>query len=75
MRAVASGVGYGVVITARGREDMTPLYAAEVLGVNAPVGTCYCYIKMSWGNCSVKMSSPYGDFHDEPQGVAPGPDS
>jgi hypothetical protein len=39
MRAVASGVGYGVVITARGREDMTPLYAAEVLGVNAPVGT------------------------------------
>src|SRR3989442_1603054 len=26
---------------------------------------------MSWGNCSVKMSSPYGDFHDEPKGVAP----
>ena len=27
---------------------------------------------MSWGNGSVKMSSPYGDFHDEPEGVAPG---
>jgi hypothetical protein len=27
---------------------------------------------MSWGNCSVKMSSPNGDFHDEPEGVAPG---
>src|SRR5437588_11038189 len=32
---------------------------------------CYCYIEMSWGNCSVKVSSPYGDFHDEPEGVAP----
>src|SRR2546430_7895084 len=35
-------------------------------------GYCYCYIKMSWGNCAVKMSSPHGDFHDEPEGVAPG---
>jgi hypothetical protein len=26
MRAVAAGVGKGVVITARGREDMAPLY-------------------------------------------------
>src|SRR5215472_15242202 len=34
-------------------------------------GWCYCYMKMSWGNCSVKMSSPYGDFHDEPEGSAP----
>jgi hypothetical protein len=25
---------------------------------------------MSWGNCSVKVSWPYGDFHDEPEGVA-----
>src|SRR5213593_374946 len=33
---------------------------------------CYCYIKMSWGNCYVKVSSPHGDFHDEPEGVAPG---
>src|SRR5437773_7773104 len=32
---------------------------------------CYCYIKMSWGNCSVKVSSSHGDFHDEPEGVAP----
>src|SRR5213593_2982991 len=22
---------------------------------------------MSWGNCSVKVSCPYGDFHDEPE--------
>src|SRR2546427_10727851 len=29
-------------------------------------------MKMSWGNCSVKMSSPYGDFHDEREGTAPG---
>ena len=28
-----------VVITARGREDMAPLYAAEVLGVNALLRT------------------------------------
>src|ERR1700757_4028404 len=28
-------------------------------------------MKMSWGNCSVKVSWPYGDFHDEPEGVAP----
>jgi len=39
MRAVAAGVGYGVVITARGREDMAPLYAAEVLRVNALLRT------------------------------------
>src|SRR5438309_9856814 len=32
---------------------------------------CYCYIKMSWGNCSVEMSSRHGDFHDEPEGVTP----
>src|SRR5262249_55662086 len=37
-----------------------------------PRHDCYCYIKMSWGNCSVKVSSPNGDFHDEPQGVARG---
>src|SRR6266849_2808171 len=24
------------------------------------------------GNCSVKVSCPYGDFHDEPEGTAPG---
>jgi ABC transporter substrate binding protein len=35
MRAVAAGVGKGVVITARGREDIALLYAVEVLGVNA----------------------------------------
>src|SRR5207248_10098164 len=28
--------------------------------------------KMSWGNCSVKVSCPHGDFHDEPEGTAPG---
>ena len=32
--------------------------------------TCGCYVKMSWGNCSVKVSS-YGDFHDEQEGTAP----
>lgn len=26
-----------------------------------PLG-CYCYIEMSWGNCSVKMSSPMETF-------------
>src|SRR5216117_1055773 len=38
--------------------------------VNTTGPSCYCYIKMSWGNCSVKMSSLHGDFHDEPEGVA-----
>src|SRR5713101_9009616 len=42
---------------------------------------CWCYMKMSWGNCYVKVSwgapivevsFPYGDLHDEPEGVAPG---
>src|SRR4029450_11552812 len=39
--------------------------------VKRSLGRCYCYIKMSWGNCSVKMSSPHGDIYDEPEGVAP----
>src|SRR2546425_10022242 len=34
MRAVAAGVGYGVVITARGRKAMASLYAARVFRVN-----------------------------------------
>src|SRR5206468_7339773 len=34
-------------------------------------GFCWCYVKMSWGNCSVKVSCPHGDFHDEPEGIAP----
>src|SRR4029453_1992926 len=72
MRAVAAGVGKGVVITARGREDIALLYAVEVLGVNATADPCRCYMKMSWGNCSVKVSCPHGDFHDEPQGTAAG---
>src|SRR5690242_15618745 len=41
------------------------------LFVNNSRHACYCYMKMSWGNCSVKMSSPHGDFHDEPEGIAP----
>lgn len=36
MRAVAAGVGYGVVITARGRKAMASLYAAWVFRVNVP---------------------------------------
>src|SRR2546428_14166630 len=28
-------------------------------------------MKMSWGNRSVKVSFPYGDLHDEPEGIAP----
>ena len=28
--------------------------------------TGYCYIENVVGICSVKMSSPYGDFHEEP---------
>src|SRR5436309_5894415 len=24
---------------------------------------CWCYVKMSWGNCYVKVSCPHGDFH------------
>ncbi len=36
MRAVAAGVGYGVVITARGRKAMASLYAARDFGVNVP---------------------------------------
>src|SRR5438445_247650 len=36
MRAVAAGVGYGVVITARGRKAMASLYAARVFRVNVP---------------------------------------
>ena len=45
-------------------------YATIPHVVNRPMCRCYCYLKMSWGNCAVKMSSAYGDFHDEPQGVA-----
>src|SRR2546426_1381861 len=28
-------------------------------------------MKMSWGTRSVKVSFPYGDLHDEPEGIAP----
>jgi hypothetical protein len=28
-------------------------------------------MKMSWGNCTAKMSSLHGDFHDEPEGGTP----
>src|SRR6266849_9079064 len=38
----------------------------------AVLDRCRCYMKMSWGNCSVKVSCPHGDFHDEPEGIAPG---
>src|SRR5438552_12675526 len=31
---------------------------------------CWCYVKMSWGNCYVEVSCPHGDFHVEPEGVA-----
>jgi hypothetical protein len=31
---------------------------------------CWCSMKMSPPNCSVKMSSPHGDFHDEQKGSA-----
>src|SRR5437016_14607705 len=35
---------------------------------------CWCYIKMSWGNCSVKVSCPHGHLHGdhrhEPEGNA-----
>src|SRR5439155_26403463 len=31
---------------------------------------CWCYRKMSGGNCHVKRSSPYGDLHVEPKGTA-----
>src|SRR2546428_12919926 len=27
-------------------------------------------MKMSWGNCHVKVSSPHGDFYVEPEGIA-----
>jgi len=40
--------------------------------VKAVLDRCRCYMKMSWGNCSVKVSCPHGDFHDEPEGIAPG---
>src|SRR5207245_1633473 len=34
---------------------------------------CCCYMKMSWGSCSVKVSF-HGDLHDEPKGItAPRP--
>jgi len=42
-----------------------------LLVVNKYLHFCCCYMKMSWGSCSVKMSSPYGDIHDEREGVAP----
>src|SRR2546425_2014667 len=29
-------------------------------------------MKMSWGNCWVKVSCPHGDFHDEPEGTGKG---
>src|SRR5215470_6886958 len=38
----------------------------NAMAIKSPPLACYCYIKMSWGTCSVKMSSPHGDIHDEP---------
>src|SRR5205807_4875783 len=31
-----------------------------------------CYVKVSWGAPFVEVSLPHGDLHDEPEGVAPG---
>src|SRR2546427_6438443 len=31
-----------------------------------------CYVKVSWGAPFVEVSFPHGDLHDEPEGVAPG---
>src|SRR5438105_13108837 len=31
---------------------------------------CWCYVKMSWGNCYVKVSCPHGDLRVEPKGIA-----
>src|SRR3989449_8671516 len=38
--------------------------------VKRDLAICWCSMKMSPPNCSVKMSSPYGDFHDEQEGSA-----
>src|SRR5262250_273970 len=39
------------------------------------IADCWCYVKMSWGKCCVKVSSPHGHFHGdarhEPQGSSP----
>src|SRR5215471_11839920 len=40
-------------------------------GKTIPLACC-CSIKMSPRNCSVKMSPPYGDIHDEQEGSPPG---
>src|SRR5215470_6994692 len=40
MRAVAAGVGNGVVITARGLEDTTPLYAISDLPTRPASPSC-----------------------------------
>src|SRR5215472_5477146 len=46
---------------------------ARLRGVfKAPIEACCCSIKMSPRNCSVKMSPPYGDIHDEQEGSPPG---
>src|SRR5262245_53148497 len=58
--------------TAAWRGITRSAYTRATQSVKERTAPCYCYIKMSWGNCSVKMSSPHGDIHDEPEGVAPG---
>src|SRR6266436_5766944 len=56
----------------RGREyrlhGSLPRLAAFEAPVNDRRGNCWCSMKMSPPNCSGKMSSPHGDFHDEQEG-------
>src|SRR5438552_2624356 len=56
------------------RFEETPLMCLSVgtlrQVVKRDLSICWCYVKMSWGNCYVKVSCPHGDFHVEPEGVA-----
>src|SRR4029450_2057603 len=50
--------------------SISPRLAQGVRRVKEWGNQCWCSMKMSPPNCSVKMSSPHGDFYDEQEGSA-----
>src|SRR5439155_10958015 len=66
------GMGIGRGLQVPRRVEVRRLYAPPPGVSRSRSACCCCYMKMSWGNCSVKVSCPHGDFHDEQEGTAPG---
>src|SRR5437763_642927 len=57
-------------VSATSRASRGGVYGFAPTWSSACAIACWCYVKMSWGNCYVKVSCPHGDFHVEPEGVA-----